>query len=80
MKKLTVKEQNFAELCVSLGNQTEAYRQAYDVSNKNAEWLKSKASHLAKKLRDHLPIQGNEDTQSLKDLLFLDLCLESYAR
>ena len=48
-KELTPKEQKFAELCVSLGNQTEAYRQAYDVSNKDAEWLKSKASHLAAK-------------------------------
>ena len=28
-KELTPKEQKFAELCVSLGNQTEAYRQAY---------------------------------------------------
>ena len=49
MKKLTVKEQNFAELCVSLGNQTEAYRQAYDTNSPDAEWLKSKASHLAAK-------------------------------
>ena len=49
MKKLTPKEQNFAELCVTLGNQTEAYRQSYDTKNPDAEWLKSKASHLAAK-------------------------------
>lgn len=49
MKKLTPKEQKFAELCIELGNQTEAYRQSYNVSNKDAEWLKSKASHLAAK-------------------------------
>lgn len=32
MKKLTVKQEKFAELVVKLGNQSEAYRQAYDVS------------------------------------------------
>ena len=49
MKKLTPKEQNFAELCVTLGNQTEAYRQAYNVSNPDADWLRTKASHLVAK-------------------------------
>ena len=48
-KELTPKEQKFAELCVTLGNQTEAYRQAYNVTNKDAEWLTSKASHIAAK-------------------------------
>ena len=48
-KELTPKEQKFAELCVSLGNQTEAYRQAYNVSNPDADWLTSKASHLVAK-------------------------------
>ena len=48
-KELTPKEQKFAELCVSLGNQTEAYRQAYNVSNKDAEWIKVKASQIASK-------------------------------
>jgi phage terminase small subunit len=32
-KELTPKEQKFAELCVTLGNQTEAYRQAYKASH-----------------------------------------------
>ena len=48
-KELTPKEQKFAELCVTLGNQTEAYRQAYNVSNKDAEWIKVRASELANK-------------------------------
>ncbi len=48
-KELTPKEQKFAELCVTLGNQTEAYRQAYNVSNPDADWLTSKASHLVAK-------------------------------
>tara|TARA_R110002073_G_C9055353_1_gene544360 strand:+ start:52 stop:498 length:447 start_codon:yes stop_codon:yes gene_type:complete len=46
MKKLTPKQEKFAQLAVTLGNQSEAYRQAYDVSNKGAEWIASKASHL----------------------------------
>ena len=49
MKKLTIKEQKFAELCVTLGNQTEAYRQAYNPSNKDAEWVKVRASETANK-------------------------------
>ena len=32
MKKLTIKQERFAELVVKLGNQSEAYRQAYNVS------------------------------------------------
>lgn len=32
MKKLTDKQEKFAQLVVTLGNQSEAYRQAYDVS------------------------------------------------
>lgn len=49
MKPLTTKERKFAELCVELGNQSEAYRQAYDVTNKDADWIKVKASQLASK-------------------------------
>lgn len=48
-KELTPKEQKFAELCVTLGNQTEAYRQAYNPKNKDAEWIKVRASELANK-------------------------------
>ena len=33
-RELTIKERKFAELVVELGNQSEAYRQAYDVTNK----------------------------------------------
>ena len=31
MKKLTIKQEKFAQLVVKLGNKSEAYRQAYDV-------------------------------------------------
>jgi len=54
MKKLTVKEQNFAELCVSLGNQTEAYRRAYDACNMMSKTIHEKSSRLAKKLKSQI--------------------------
>ena len=57
-KELTPKEQKFAELCVSLGNQTEAYRQAYNVTNKDAEWIKVKASQIANKDNVSITIQN----------------------
>ena len=45
-KELTIKERKFAELVVELGNQSEAYRQAYNVTNKDAEWVRINASKL----------------------------------
>ena len=48
MKKLTVKQEKFAQLVVKLGNQSEAYRQAYNVSETTSiETIKAKASRLA---------------------------------
>jgi len=55
-KELTPKEQKFAELCVTLGNQTEAYRQAYNPNNKDAEWIKVNASQLANQTNIKLTI------------------------
>ena len=37
MKKLTDKQEKFAQLVVKLGNQSEAYRQAYDVKETTTE-------------------------------------------
>jgi len=45
-KPLTIKQERFAQLVVKLGNQSEAYRQAYDVNDKGADWIASKASHM----------------------------------
>lgn len=44
--KLTDKEEKFCQLVVDLGNQSEAYRQAYDVSDPSAEWIGVNASQL----------------------------------
>ena len=47
MKKLTVKQEKFAELVVKLGNQSEAYRQAYNVSEKTkTETINKRSSEL----------------------------------
>ena len=57
-KELTPKEQKFAELCVTLGNQTEAYRQAYKRRLiKDAEWLRINASQLANQTNISLTIE-----------------------
>lgn len=48
MKKLTVKQERFAQLVVKLGNQSEAYRQAYDVKETTSEQVvHNEASKLA---------------------------------
>ena len=48
MKKLTDKQEKFAQLVVKLGNQSEAYRQAYDVKETTSEQVVyNEASKLA---------------------------------
>lgn len=44
--RLTPKQAKFAALYVELGNASEAYRQAYDVSEENSEWVKVEACKL----------------------------------
>jgi hypothetical protein len=46
---MTPKEQKFAELYVTLGNASEAYRQAYNVTTTNLDTIKAKASKLLAK-------------------------------
>lgn len=58
MKELTPKEQKFAELCVELGNQSEAYRQAYNPKKKDADWIKVRASELANKSNIKVTIES----------------------
>lgn len=51
MKKLTDKQEKFAQLVVKLGNQSEAYRQAYDVSETTTmESVNQKAYELANRV------------------------------
>ena len=77
-KELTPKEQKFAELCVSLGNQTEAYRQAYNVTNKDAEWLTSKASHIAAKDNVRATIQNLKGEVSVQHGIDRGFILKGY--
>ena len=46
MKQLTPKEEKFAQLVVELGNQSEAYRQAYDPKDPTADWIGIEASKM----------------------------------
>jgi len=44
--KLTPKQETFAQKWVELGNASEAYRQAFEVTKENSEWVKVEASRL----------------------------------
>ena len=48
-KELTIKERKFAELVVELGNQTEAYRQAFKPKNSDKSWVRTEATKLMQK-------------------------------
>lgn len=58
MKKLTDKQEKFAQLVVKLGNQSEAYRQAYDVKETTTiESVNVQASVLMSDLNISLRVQ-----------------------
>lgn len=61
MKELTVKEEKFAQLVVELGNQSEAYRRAYDVTTTNLNTISVKSSELANKSNISVRIQELKD-------------------
>lgn len=77
-KELTPKEQKFAELCVSLGNQTEAYRQAYKPTKKDAEWLRINASQLANQTNIALTIQNLKGEVSVQHGIDRAFILKGY--
>jgi uncharacterized protein YmfQ (DUF2313 family) len=58
MKKLTDKQEKFAQLVVKLGNQSEAYRQAYDVKETTTtESVNVQASELMSDLNISLRVE-----------------------
>lgn len=62
MKKLTVKQERFAQLVVKLGNQSEAYRQAYDVKETTTtESVNVQASVLMSDLNISLRVEELRD-------------------
>ena len=77
-KELTPKEQKFAELCVSLGNQTEAYRQAFKPAKKDAEWLRINASQLANQTNIALTIQNLKGEVSVQHGIDRGFILKGY--
>ena len=77
-KELTPKEQKFAELCVTLGNQTEAYRQAFKPTKKDAEWLRVNASQLANQTNIALTIQNLKGEVSVQHGIDRAFILKGY--
>ena len=77
-KELTPKEQKFAELCVTLGNQTEAYRQAFKPTKKDAEWLRINASQLASQTNIALTIQKLKGEVSVQHGIDRAFILQGY--
>ena len=77
-KELTPKEQKFAELCVSLGNQTEAYRQAFKPAKKDAEWIRINASQLANQTNIALTIQNLKGEVSVQHGIDRAFILKGY--
>ena len=62
MKKLTDKQEKFAQLVVKLGNQSEAYRQAYDVKETTTtESVNVQASALMSDLNISLRVEELRD-------------------
>jgi hypothetical protein len=62
MKKLTDKQEKFAQLVVKLGNQSESYRQAYDVKETTTtESINVQASALMSDLNISLRVQELRD-------------------
>lgn len=57
MTKLTIKQEKFALVWFETGNATEAYRQAYDISNMKPESINRKA----KDLTDNVKIKARVD-------------------
>ena len=47
-RKLTIKQEKFCNFYIETGNASEAYRRAYDCTDKSAEWLAVKANELLK--------------------------------
>ena len=81
MKKLTIKEENFCQLVVEYGDQTKAYREAFDVKADakdsthyvNASQYATKFSQRIEEIRQELKtknIMSKEDIlEHLKDIL-----------
>lgn len=70
MKRLTDKQEKFAQLVVTLGNQSEAYRQAYNVTDKDSDWIRIKASQLC--AQDNISITIEELREQTKQSHGLD--------
>jgi len=65
MRKLTDKQEKFAQLVVELGNQSEAYRQSHNVTTTNFNTICVKSSQLAS--QSNISIRIEEIKKELAD-------------
>lgn len=73
MKKLTDKQEKFAQLVVKLGNQSEAYRQAYDVKETTTiESVNQKAYELAGRVDIGLRIEELREQTKKAHVIYRD--------
>ena len=75
---MTPKEQKFAELYVTLGNASEAYRQAYNVTTTNLDTIKAKASKLLAKDNISTTIQNLKGEVSIQHGIDRGFILKGY--
>jgi len=75
---MTPKEQKFAELYVTLGNASEAYRQAYNVTTTNLDTIKAKASKLLAKDNISTTIQNLKGDVSVQHGIDRAFILKGY--
>lgn len=74
--KLTPKQRRFAELYIELGNASEAYRQAYDVSEDAGDSVKVNASKLLKNDNVAITISNLQKELAIKNEVTRELLVE----
>jgi len=74
--KLTPKQEKFANLYVELGNASEAYRQAYDVTTDNLNTINVKASTLLKESKISLRVKELQEELKMEHKIDRDFIVK----
>lgn len=79
-RKLTIKQEKFCNFYIETGNASEAYRRAYDCSDKSAQWLVVNSSKLLKNANIALRVKELQQEQQRKSDItkeeILQLCAD----
>lgn len=76
MAKLTPKQEKFANLYVELGNASEAYRRAYDVTTDNINTINVKASTLLKESKISLRVKELQEELKMEHKIDRDFIVK----